>query len=105
LATIHKQIKAKSFTHRNLITRTSLFALVLQSNFWEKHLVKNWMISPKTRKLTSKEHIFSGVYKNSLPYTKQGGDQLKKVSLYFRHASSSAAPTISMVLPTQHVPR
>jgi hypothetical protein len=41
-------------------------------------------------------NYFSAVYKTSLHFTKQGGDQLKKILPFFKHASSSIAPKIFM---------
>jgi hypothetical protein len=65
-----------------------MFALV-QQNFWRNnHLVKNWLISAVDKVIYFKR-TFSRDYKTSLHATKEGGDQLKKIIPFFKHASST----------------
>jgi hypothetical protein len=54
--------------HRNLRTRTSMLALVLQIFLGKEHLVKNQLISTLAKVL--QRNKFSGVYKTSLQFTK-----------------------------------
>jgi hypothetical protein len=83
--------------HRNLSTRTRMFALVLQIFLGKEHLEKNWLISTLDKAIEYKGTIFQGAYKTSLHFTKKGGDQLKKILPFFKHASFSVAPRISML--------
>jgi hypothetical protein len=59
-------------THRNLRTRTSVFALVQQKNLRGKTPYKSWLISTLDNILYFKGTIFSGVYKTSLHFAKTG---------------------------------
>jgi hypothetical protein len=60
-----------------------MLAQVLQIFLGKEHLVKNWLISTLDKVIHFKGHNFSAVYKTSLHFTKQGGDQLKKISPFF----------------------
>jgi hypothetical protein len=58
-----------------------MLAQVLQRFFGKEHLVKNWLISTLGKVIYFKGTIynFSVVYETSLQFTKEGGDQLKKI--------------------------
>jgi hypothetical protein len=74
-----------------------MLAQALQIFLGKEQLVKNWLISTLgTQGNLLQRNNFSAVYKTSLPFTKSGGYQLKNYP-FFKHASSSIAPKLSML--------
>jgi hypothetical protein len=80
--------------HRNLSARTSMFVRVLKK-FLAKNLVKNQLISALYKVVYLKELFFSGLEKLSSLH-KIGWRSAEKISPFFKHASSSIAPRISL---------
>jgi hypothetical protein len=73
--------------HRNLSTRTSMFALV-QQTFFGKNLVKSMMISTLDKVIYYKGTFYRAQWNLSLQY-KIGWRPAEKNCRFFQHASSS----------------
>jgi hypothetical protein len=83
-------------THRNLSARATVLALVLHIYGWERTSCKNWLLSTLDKAIYLKGTIFRGPL-----FTSQNGLEIsRKNSPFFKHASSSVAPRISMVVGT-----
>jgi hypothetical protein len=81
-------------------SRRSMLAQVLQIFWGKEHLIKNRLISTLDKVIYFKGTIFQCL-QNLSSVHKKGGDQLKKILPFFKHASSSIAPKISMMLSSE----
>jgi hypothetical protein len=79
--------------HRNLSTRTSMFALV-QQTFLAKNLEKNLLISTLDMVIYLIGTFFQG--SKNLPLQYKIGWRSAEKNALFQHAASIVAPTISM---------
>jgi hypothetical protein len=93
-----ENISLKGARHRNLITRTSMPAHVLQIFLGKEHLVKNWLICTLHRQgtLLQRNKFFQRSTKPLFTSLNRAEIGWKKLSLFFKHASSSVASNISM---------
>jgi hypothetical protein len=75
--------------HRNLRSRKSMLAQVLQIFLGKEHLVKNWLISTLDKVIYIKVTIFQRPTKPLFASQNRMEISFKKFSLFFKHASSS----------------